>query len=90
MVNLGVKPTSLFKRTDLDFYTVWLYMQKAEDGDLKSEILEKYVYYFQGGNENAQWPGTEITTYDSDKFTFTTTVPATVDAIIFNNGGKND
>jgi len=46
-----------------------------------------YVYYFQGGNENAQWPGTEITTYDSDKFTFTTTVPATVDAIIFNNGG---
>ena len=41
MVNLGVKPTSLFKRTDLDFYTVWLYMQKAEDGDLKSEILEK-------------------------------------------------
>ena len=41
MVNLGVKPTSLFKRTDLDFYTVRLYMQKAEDGDLKSEILEK-------------------------------------------------
>lgn len=31
MVNLGVKPTSLFKRTDLDFYTVRLYMQKAED-----------------------------------------------------------
>ena len=41
MVNLGVKPTSLFKRTDLDFYTVWLYMQKADDGDLKDEILEK-------------------------------------------------
>ena len=41
MVNLGVKPKSLFKRTDLDFYTVWLYMQKAEDGDLKEEILEK-------------------------------------------------
>lgn len=31
MVNLGVKPTSLFKRTDIDFYTVRLYMQKAED-----------------------------------------------------------
>ena len=41
MVNLGVKPTSLFKRTDLDFYTMWLYMQKAEDGDLKEELLEK-------------------------------------------------
>ena len=41
MVNLGAKPTSLFKRTDIDFYTVWLYMQKAEDGDLKDEILEK-------------------------------------------------
>ena len=41
MVNLWVKPKSLFKRTDLDYYTVWLYMQKAEDGDLKAEILEK-------------------------------------------------
>jgi len=41
MVNLWAKPTSLFKRTDIDFYTVWLYMQKAEDGDLKDEILEK-------------------------------------------------
>lgn len=41
MVNLGVKPKSLFKRTDIDFYTVRLYMQKAEDGDLKAEILEK-------------------------------------------------
>ena len=41
MVNLWVKPKSLFKRTDLDFYTVWLYMQKAEDSDLKAEILEK-------------------------------------------------
>ena len=41
MVNLGVKPESLFKRTDIDFYTVWLYMQKAEDGDLKEELLEK-------------------------------------------------
>lgn len=41
MVNLGVKPKSLFKRSDLDFYTVWLYMQKAEDSDLKAEILER-------------------------------------------------
>jgi hypothetical protein len=41
MVNLGEKPRSLFKRTDIDFYTVRLYMQKAEDGDLKDEILEK-------------------------------------------------
>ena len=41
MVNLGAKPTSLFKRTDIDFYTVRLYMQKAEDGDLKDEILQK-------------------------------------------------
>ena len=41
MVNLGVKPQSLFKRTDIDFYTVWLYMQKAEDSDLKAELLEK-------------------------------------------------
>jgi hypothetical protein len=31
MVNLGVEPKSLFKRTDLDYYTMWLYMQKAED-----------------------------------------------------------
>ena len=41
MVNLWVKPKSLFKRTDLDYYTVWLYMQKAEDSDLKAELLEK-------------------------------------------------
>ena len=41
MVNLGEKPKSLFKRTDIDFYTVRLYMQKAEDGDLKDEILQK-------------------------------------------------
>lgn len=41
MVNLGERPQSLFKRTDIDFYTVRLYMQKAEDSDLKAEILEK-------------------------------------------------
>ena len=41
MVNMGYKPTSLFKRPDIDYYTVRLYMQKAEDGDLKDQILEK-------------------------------------------------
>ena len=41
MVNLWTKPTSLFKRTDIDFYTVWLYMQKADDGDIKDELLDK-------------------------------------------------
>ena len=41
MVNLWEEPKSLFKRTDIDFYTVWLYMQKAEDGDLKDKILNK-------------------------------------------------
>lgn len=41
MVNLWEEPKSLFKRTDLDFYTVWLYMQKAENSDLKEKILQK-------------------------------------------------
>ena len=41
MVNMWVMPKSLFKRSDIDFYTVWLYMQKAEDGDIKDEILNK-------------------------------------------------
>ena len=41
MVNLWEEPKSLFKRTDIDFYTVRLYMQKAEDGDLKDKILNK-------------------------------------------------
>ena len=41
MVNLWEEPRSLFKRTDLDYYTVRLYMQKAEDGDLKEKILQK-------------------------------------------------
>lgn len=41
MINMGEKPVSLFKRPDIDYYTVWLYMQKAEDGDLKEEILNK-------------------------------------------------
>lgn len=41
MVNMGEEPKSLFKRTDIDFYTVRLYMQKAEDGDLKEKILQK-------------------------------------------------
>ena len=41
MVNLGEEPKSLFKRTDVDFYTVRLYMQKAEDSDLKEKILQK-------------------------------------------------
>ena len=40
-VNLWYEPKSLFKRTDLDYYTVWLYMQKAEDGELKDKILQK-------------------------------------------------
>ena len=41
MVNLWEEPKSLFKRPDLDYYTVWLYMQKAEDSDLKEKILQK-------------------------------------------------
>lgn len=41
MVNLGVEPKSLFKRTDLDYYTMWLYMQKAEDWELKDKLLDK-------------------------------------------------
>ena len=41
MVNMNYKPTSLFKRTDIDYYTVRLYMQKAEDGELKEEIIQK-------------------------------------------------
>ena len=41
MVNMGVEPKSLFKRTDIDFYTVWLYMQKADDSDLKEKLLQK-------------------------------------------------
>lgn len=41
MVNLGVEPKSLFKRTDLDYYTMWLYMQKAENWELKDKILDK-------------------------------------------------
>ena len=41
MVNLGEEPKSLFKRTDIDFYTVRLYMQKAEESDLKNKILQK-------------------------------------------------
>ena len=41
MVNLWEEPKSLFKRTDIDFYTVRLYMQKAEDSDLKEKILQK-------------------------------------------------
>ena len=56
MVNLGVKPKSLFKRTDLDFYTVWLYMHKAEDGDLKEEILEKLNWILLEMWEQPQLP----------------------------------
>ena len=41
MVNMGVEPKSLFKRNDIDFYTVWLYMQKADDSDLKEKLLQK-------------------------------------------------
>ena len=41
MVNMGLEPKSLFKRNDIDFYTVWLYMQKAEDWEIKEKILAK-------------------------------------------------
>ena len=57
MVNLGVKPTSLFKRTDLDFYTMWLYMQKAEDWDLKEELLEKLNWLLLEMWESTMMPG---------------------------------
>ena len=40
-VNLWYEPQSLFKRPDLDYYTMWLYMQKADDSDLKDKILQK-------------------------------------------------
>lgn len=40
-VNLWYEPQSLFKRPDLDYYTMWLYMQKADDSKLKDKILQK-------------------------------------------------
>ena len=56
MVNLWVKPKSLFKRTDIDFYTVRLYMQKAEDSDLKAEILEKLKWLLLELGESPTMP----------------------------------
>jgi hypothetical protein len=41
MVNMWEMPKSLFKRADIDFYTVRLYMQKAEDWDIKDKLLAK-------------------------------------------------
>ena len=57
MVNLGEEPKSLFKRTDVDFYTVWLYMQKAEDSDLKEKILQKLQGLLLELGENPTIPG---------------------------------
>ena len=56
MVNLGVEPKSLFKRTDIDFYTVWLYMQKAEDWDLKDKLLQKLSWLLLEMWVTAQMP----------------------------------
>ena len=55
-VNLWYEPKSLFKRTDIDFYTVWLYMQKAEDGDLKEKILQKLQWILLELWEDPQMP----------------------------------
>lgn len=41
MVNMWEEPKSIFKRNDIDYYTLWLYMQKAEDWDIKDKILAK-------------------------------------------------
>ena len=56
MVNLGVEPKSLFKRTDIDFYTVRLYMQKAEDWDLKDKLLQKLSWLLLELGDNQQLP----------------------------------
>lgn len=41
MVNMWVEPKSIFKRPELDFFTIWLYMQKAEDWEIKDRLLDK-------------------------------------------------
>lgn len=39
MVNLEIMPQSIFSNPDADFFTYWLYLQKAEDNDIKFKIL---------------------------------------------------
>jgi len=39
MINMDYMPKSLFKEPNLDYYTLWLYIQKAEDGEIKDKIL---------------------------------------------------
>jgi len=40
MINLGHKPKSLFSDPNADFFTYWIYLQKADDWDIKDEVLE--------------------------------------------------
>lgn len=39
MVNMGHEPKSIFLDPNADLYTYWLYMQKAEDWEIKEKLL---------------------------------------------------
>lgn len=39
MLNLWHKPKSIFANPNLDLFTLWVYIQKAEESDMKDEIL---------------------------------------------------
>lgn len=41
MVNMWYKPKSIFSNPNADYFTLRLYMQKADDGEIKDEILNK-------------------------------------------------
>jgi hypothetical protein len=39
MLNLWHMPKSIFKNPNTDYFTLWLYLQKADDSDNKDKIL---------------------------------------------------
>lgn len=40
MINTWHKPKSIFSDPNADFFTYWIYIQKADDNDIKDEILQ--------------------------------------------------
>lgn len=40
MINMWYEPKTIFDNSKLDLFTLWLYLQKAEDGTIKDKILK--------------------------------------------------
>jgi len=59
IINLEVMPKSLFSDPQADFFTYWLYIQKAEDNEIKNKVLWVLSQYLMENGMQQQMQQTQ-------------------------------